>query len=75
MHLMAVRRLGFPNLYGALNDHGSHKLKDGLLDGTAWVLRPFLAFLLPLTMAVHTGADFDAIANWRRHCPFLPKET
>ena len=71
VHRMAARRLGFTNLYAALNDHGSHKLKDGLLDGTAWVLRPFLAFLLPLTIAARTGADFDVMANLRRHCPLL----
>ena len=71
VHRMAARRLGFTNLYAALNDHGSHKLKDGLLDGTAWVLRPFLAFLLPLTMAARAGAGFDVMANLRRHCPLL----
>ena len=71
VHRMAARRLGFTNLYAALNDNGSHKLKDGLLDGTAWVLRPFLAFLLPLTMAARTGAGFDVMANLRRHCPLF----
>ena len=71
VHRMAARRLGFTNLYAALNDHGSHKLKDGLLDGTAWVVQPFLAFLLPLTMAARTGAGFDVMANLRRHCPLL----
>ena len=74
VHRMAARRLGFTNLYAALNDHGSHKLKDGLLDGTAWVLRPFLAFLLPLTMAARTGADFDVMASLRRHCPLLAEK-
>ena len=74
VHRMAARRLGFTNLYAALNDHGSHKVKDGLLDGTAWVLRPFMAFLLPLTMAARTGADFDVMTNLRRHCPLLAEK-
>ena len=51
VHRMAARRLGFANLYAALNDGAPLSLKNGLLDGTAWVLRPFLTFLLPLTMA------------------------
>ena len=71
VHRMAARRLGFTNLYAALNDHDSHQLKDGLLDGTAWVVQPFLAFLLPLTMAARADAGFDVMANLRRHCPLL----
>ena len=72
VHRMAARRLGFPNLYAALNDDGAPlSLKDGLLDGTAWVLRPFLTFLLPLTMAARSGTDFDVMATMRMHCPLL----
>ena len=71
VHRMAARRLGFPNLYAALNDGAPLSLKDGLLDGTAWVLRPFLTFLLPLTMAARSGADFDVMAALRMHCPLL----
>ena len=71
VHRMAARRLGFPNLYAALNDGAPLSLKDGLLDGTAWVLRPFLTFLLPLTMAARSGTDFDVMATLRMHCPLL----
>ena len=71
VHRMAARRLGFPNLYAALNDGAPPSLKDGLLDGTAWVLRPFLTFLLPLTVAARSGNDFDVMAALRTHCPLL----
>ena len=71
VHRMAARRLGFPNLYAALNDGAPLSLKNGLLDGTAWVLRPFLTFLLPLTIAARSGADFDVVAALRMHCPLF----
>jgi len=74
VHRMAARRLGFPNVYAALNDHGQNSLKDGLLDGTAWVLRPFLAYLLPLVIAERAGANFDVIAALRAQCPLLSKD-
>ena len=71
VHRMAAHRLGFPNLYAALNDDAPLSLKNGLLDGTAWVLRPFLTFLLPLTMAARSGTDFDVMEALRMHCPLL----
>ena len=74
VHRMAALRLGFPNLYAALNDNAPLSLKNGLLDGTAWVLRPFLTFLLPLTTAARTGGDFDVMAALRMHCPLLATE-
>lgn len=74
VHRMAARRLGFPNLYAALNDEAPANLKDGLLDGTAWVLRPFMTYLLPLVIASRAGADFDVIALLRVHCPLLSKD-
>ena len=41
VHRMAATRLGFPNLYSALNDKSPEELNTGLIDGTAWVVRPF----------------------------------
>ena len=55
----------------ALNDGAPLSLKNGLLDGTAWVLRPFLTVLLPLTMAARSGTDFDVMTVLRVHCPLL----
>lgn len=74
VHRMAARRLGFPNLYAALNDQAPPSLKDGLLDGTAWVLRPFMTFILPLVIAARAGHDFDVMTLLRAHCPLLVKE-
>lgn len=74
VHRMAARRLGFADIYAALNDNGATSLKDGLLDGTAWVLKPFITYLLPLVLSARTGADFDVISSLRIHCPLLSKE-
>ncbi len=74
VHRMAARRLGFPNLYAALHDDAPANLKDGLLDGTAWVLRPFVGYLLPLVLSFQVGADFDMMAVLRANCPLLSKE-
>jgi len=74
VHRMAARRLGFADIYGALNDHGATNLKDGLLDGTAWVLRPFIIYILPLVLAARAHADFDVLAILRVNCPLLAKE-
>jgi DNA helicase-2/ATP-dependent DNA helicase PcrA len=73
VHRMAARRLGFPNLYAALNDQAPAALKGGMLDGTAWVLRPFMTYLLPLVMATRAGNDFDVMAMLRAYCPLLSK--
>lgn len=74
VHRMAAKRLGFADLYAALNDNGPSSLKEGLLDGTAWVLAPFLKYLLPLARASQAGKDFDVVAALRANCPLLSKE-
>ena len=71
VHRMAANRLGFADLYSALNDKSSEELKTGLLDGTAWPLRPFLATLLPLVLAYRSHNDFEVMRLLRRHCPRL----
>lgn len=75
VHRMAANRLGFPGLYSALNDHGAHGLKDGLLDGTAWILKPMLSFVLPLIGAVNEGRAFDAMNILRRLSPRLEADS
>ena len=74
VHRMAARHLGFPNLYSALNDQAPTNLKDGLLDGTAWVLRPFMRFVLPLVVAAQDEVDFEVISLLRAFCPLLSKD-
>jgi len=71
VHRMAARRLGFPDLYASLNDNAPSDLKDGLLDGTAWVLRPFMGILLPLAQAQIDGDNFEVMNVLRKHSPLL----
>jgi DNA helicase-2/ATP-dependent DNA helicase PcrA len=74
VHRMAAIRLGFPNLYGALNDKAPLSLKDGLDDGSAWPLRPFLTFLLPLVLASRANRDFEVVSALRAECPLLKED-
>lgn len=72
VHRMAAARLGFPNLYAALNDNGAPpSIKEGLKDGTAWPLRPFLNYLLPLATAVSENRKLDVMTFLRSECPLL----
>ncbi|QDH62604.1 UvrD-helicase domain-containing protein [Pseudomonas azotoformans] len=72
VHRMAATKLGFPNLYAALNDNDSPpSIKEGLKDGTAWPLRPFLNYLLPLAVAVSENRKLDVMTLLRSECPLL----
>jgi len=73
VHRMAAIRLGFPNLYAAMNDSAPQAFKDGLLDGSAWPLRPFMNFVLPLVEYSKQGANFDIFTILRGQCPKLSK--
>lgn len=73
VHRMAAKRLGFGDLYGALNDRAPEAFKSGFLDATAWPLRPLVSFLLPLAEAVRDGRDFDTMRLLRLHSPLLVK--
>ena len=73
VHRMAAKRLGFGDLYGALNDKAPDAFKTGFLDATAWSLRPLVSFLLPLADAVRDGRDFDTMRLLRIHSPLLAK--
>lgn len=74
VHRMAAQNMGFPDIYAALNDHGSGSLKDGLLDGSAWVLRPFMQFILPIVRAAKDGEDFAVMKLLRDAAPALQKD-
>lgn len=65
VHRAAASRLGFPRLYEALHDKSTDSLKDGLTDGTAWPLRPFLDYLLPLATALRAGDEFGIVSTLR----------
>ncbi|WP_293717259.1 UvrD-helicase domain-containing protein [Stenotrophomonas sp. UBA7606] len=71
VHRMAASRLGFPALYAALNDRAPMSLSEGLSDGTAWPLRPFVQHILPLVVAELAGESFNVISILRSVSPKL----
>jgi len=74
VHRMAAARLGFPNLYSALNDRSSEDLSSGLIDGTAWVVRPFLSYVMPVALARERGREFEIMRLLSKHCPRFQPE-
>lgn len=74
VHRMAAARLGFPNLYSALNDRSSEDLSSGLIDGTAWVVRPFLSYIMPVALARREGREFEIMRLLRKHSPRFQPE-
>ncbi len=74
VHRMAAKRLGFSDLYAALNDKAPEKFKNGFLDGTAWPVRPFNNFVLPLVSASKKGSEFEAMQVLRSQSPLLARE-
>jgi DNA helicase-2/ATP-dependent DNA helicase PcrA len=74
VHRMAAKRLGFGQLYAALNDKAPSSFKDGFMDATAWPIRPFVRFVLPLAEAVESGREFDAMTMLRKASPLLARE-
>jgi len=71
VHRMAASRLGFPGLYAALNDRAPMSLSEGLSDGTAWPLRPFIQHILPLVVSEQSGESFNVISILRSVSPKL----
>ena len=74
VHRMAAKRLGFGDLYAALNDKAPDTLKDGFLAGTAWPLRPFVSFVLPLFHAVQAGRELEVMQILRANSPLLDED-
>ncbi|MCB1470309.1 MAG: ATP-dependent helicase [Rhizobiaceae bacterium] len=74
VHGMAARRLGFDDLYVAMNSKAPSSFKDGFLDATAWPLRAFMSLALPLASATNEGREFDAMSLLRMFSPKLSKE-
>jgi len=74
VHRMAANRLGFGDLYSAMNNKAPEKFKNGFLDGTAWPIRPFTNFILPLVSAVSDDNEFEAMQILRSDSPLLHPE-
>lgn len=73
VHRMAALRLGFGDLYSSMNDKAPSNFSDGFLDGTAWPIRPFVSFVLPLIEATQKNQEFEAMALLRTQSPLLNK--
>jgi len=73
VHRMAAIRLGFPKLYSSMNDDSPSAFKDGLLDGTAWPLKPFMNFVLPLIAYQESNLNFEVLNVLRAQSPKLGK--
>lgn len=71
VHRMAATRLGFPNLYAALNDKAPQNLSEGLGDGSAWPLRPFVQHILPMMAAAKSKDQFTIMSILRAESPCL----
>lgn len=74
VHRIAASRLGFPNLYSSLNDRAPENLKSGVIDGTSWIVRPIIRYLLPLLQAHRAGDHFMVMRLLRQYCPRLQPE-
>lgn len=74
VHRMVAKRLGFEELYAALNDDAPSSIKDGVVDGTAWPVVPFITYLLPLVRAFEAGHEFQVMELLRTFCPLLDNE-
>jgi DNA helicase-2/ATP-dependent DNA helicase PcrA len=71
---MAANRLGFGDLYSALNDKAPDKFKNGFLDGSAWPVRPFNSFVLPLVDAAKNGREFEVMQLLRTQSLLLDRK-
>ncbi|MCK6435444.1 UvrD-helicase domain-containing protein [Rivihabitans pingtungensis] len=75
VHQMAAKRLGFGELYSALNSKAPTAFKDGFLDGSAWPLSPCVKFLIPIAIAHTEGRQLEVMRLIREYSPLLEKDT
>jgi len=73
-HRMAATRLQFGDLYAALNDKAPEAFKSGLLDASAWPVRPFMSFVVPVVQAARDGKEFEVMQLFRSESPLLARE-
>ncbi len=74
VHRMAATRLGFGDIYSALNDKAPDQFKNSFLDATAWPLRPFASFLLPLVVEARAANEFGVMEILRKQSKQLRPE-
>ncbi|KER01136.1 AAA family ATPase [Photorhabdus temperata] len=74
VHQMAAKRLGFGDLYTALNSKTPSAFKDGFLDGSAWPISPCVKFLIPIAIAHTEGQHLEVMQLIRKYSPLLDKD-
>jgi len=74
VHQMAAKRLGFGELYTALNSRAPSAFKDGFLDGSAWPLSPCVKFLIPIAVAHTGGRQLEVMRLIREYSPLFDKD-
>ncbi len=74
VHQMAAKRLGFGELYTALNSKAPTAFKEGFLDGSAWPLSPCVKFLIPIAIAHTKGQQLEVMRLIREYSPLLDKD-
>ncbi|KFF32235.1 UvrD-helicase domain-containing protein [Pseudomonas paraeruginosa] len=74
VHQMAAKRLGFGDLYTALNSRAPSAFKDGFLDGSAWPISPCVKFLIPAAIAHTNGQQLEVMRLIREYSPLLEKD-
>jgi DNA helicase-2/ATP-dependent DNA helicase PcrA len=74
VHQMAAKRLGFGDLYAALNSRAPAAFKNGFLDGTAWPLSPCVKFLIPIAIAHANGRQLEVMRLIREYSPLLDRD-
>lgn len=75
VHQMAAKRLGFGDLYTALNSKAPSAFKDGFLDGTAWPISSCVQFLIPIAIAQINDRQLEVMRLIREHSPLLSKDS
>ena len=74
VHQMAAKRLGFGDLYTALNSKAPSAFKDGFLDGSAWPISPCVKFLIPIAIAHTDGRQLEVMRLIRQYSPLLDRD-
>lgn len=75
VHQMAAKRLGFGELYTALNSKSPQAFKEGFLDGTSWPVATCVNFLIPVAIAAASGREFEVMHFLRKYSPLLEKDS
>lgn len=75
VHQMAARRLGFGDLYTALNSKAPSAFKDGFLDGSAWPISMCVRFLIPIAIAHTDSRQLEVMRLIREYSPLFDKES